>query len=146
MASGTDVTGEAACTEGEALNEQLAMHFDHQRFAPVVAEQFGPAFESYRTGCSSTPLLLRGKAEDVLAKLPSESVDFVMTSPPYWGMREYDNGGIGLERECREYVKNLCAVFKEIRRVLKCTGSVWLNIGDSYNNKGLVGIPWRIAF
>lgn len=69
-----------------------------------------------------------------------------MTSPPYWGKREYENGGIGLEADYRDYVKNLVAICAEIKRVLKPEGSFWLNLGDSYNGKGLVGIPWRVAF
>ncbi len=69
-----------------------------------------------------------------------------MTSPPYWGKREYGNGGIGLEGAHSEFVANLTAVIAEVKRVLKPTGSLWLNIGDTYQNKGLVGIPWRVAF
>jgi len=69
-----------------------------------------------------------------------------VTSPPYWGKRVYNGGGIGLEDDYREYVGNLAATFAEVRRVLKPTGSFWLNIGDSYLNKRLLGIPWRVAF
>jgi site-specific DNA-methyltransferase (adenine-specific) len=68
-----------------------------------------------------------------------------MTSPPYWGKREYARGGIGLERDYRAFVRHLAAVFLEVRRVLKPAGSLWLNIGDSYANKALLGIPWRLA-
>ncbi|MGB5600565.1 MAG: site-specific DNA-methyltransferase, partial [Thiothrix litoralis] len=60
--------------------------------------------------------------------------------------REYENGGIGQEADYRDYVKNLVAICAEIKRVLKPEGSFWLNLGDSYNGKGLVGIPWRVAF
>jgi len=69
-----------------------------------------------------------------------------MTSPPYWGKREYEGGGIGLEADYRDFIVNVCSVFGEVRRVLKPTGSFWLNIGDSYRNKNLLGIPWRVAF
>ena len=69
-----------------------------------------------------------------------------MTSPPYWGKREYDNGGLGLESDYLDYVRALSDIFGELKRVLKPSGSFWLNIGDSYQNKGLVGIPWRVAF
>jgi DNA modification methylase len=68
-----------------------------------------------------------------------------MTSPPYWRKREYDAGGIGLETDFKAYIDNLCAVFSEVYRILKKTGSFWLNIGDSYHNKNLLGLPWRIA-
>lgn len=70
-----------------------------------------------------------------------------MTSPPYWGQRQYaSNEGIGLEDDYREYVANLAAIYLELKRVLKDSGSAWLNIGDSYHDKRLVGIPWRVAF
>jgi site-specific DNA-methyltransferase (adenine-specific) len=69
-----------------------------------------------------------------------------MTSPPYWGKREYHNGGIGLEKYYPQFIDNLAAICFEVRRVLKSTGSFWLNIGDSYLNKQLVGVPWRLAF
>ena len=82
----------------------------------------------------------------VLKELPAESIDCAMTSPPYWGKREYENGGLGLEADYRDYLHGLVAICGELKRVLKPQGSFWLNIGDSYENKGLVGIPWRVAF
>ncbi len=69
-----------------------------------------------------------------------------MTSPPYWGHRQYSGGGIGLERTPEEYTDHLCEVFAQVHRVLKSTGSFWLNLGDSYDKKQLVGVPWRVAF
>ena len=112
---------------------------------PTISEQYGAAFGAYRRGNHLTPLLLLGDANDVLAELPAASVDCVMTSPPYWGKREYENGGIGQESTGMEYVDALEAVFSQVRRVLKPSGSFWLNIGDTYNDKGLAGIPWRVA-
>lgn len=91
------------------------------------------------------PLLI---CEDCLAALrliPDESIAMVMTSPPYWGKREYANGGIGLEDSFTEYITNILAISNEIKRILKKDGSYWLNIGDSYLKKSLVGIPWRLA-
>jgi DNA modification methylase len=81
----------------------------------------------------------------VLEDLPAESIDVCMTSPPYWGKREYSGGGIGLEPEYTEYLSALLCVFQQVHRVLKPTGSFWLNIGDSYLNKNLLGLPWRLA-
>ena len=104
------------------------------------------AFDKYRQGGSTTPLLLQGDSLEVLAALPADSIDFVMTSPPYWGKREYENGGIGLEPDYRDFVRNLAAVFLGLKRVLKPSGSFWLNLGDTYLEKGLLGIPWRVAF
>ena len=67
--------------------------------------------------------------------IPDESVDCVVTSPPYYGLRDYGiNGQIGLEESPEEYVNTMVKVFREVWRVLKPTGSVWLNLGDSYYN------------
>lgn len=104
------------------------------------------AFAQYARQGTCQPLFLLGDALAVLKELPESSIDFAMTSPPYWGKREYKNGGIGLEEDYRTYVRSLAAVFDELKRVLKPESSFWLNIGDSYENKGLVGIPWRVAF
>jgi site-specific DNA-methyltransferase (adenine-specific) len=68
-----------------------------------------------------------------------------MTSPPYWGHREYDTGGIGQEPTYRAYIASLIAILDEVRRVLKPEGSLWLNLGDTYRDKSLIGVPWRVA-
>lgn len=95
---------------------------------------------------SYTPQFIVGDAADVLKSFPSSVIDMVMTSPPYYGLREYDNGGIGNEESLDEFISNLLKFTKEIYRVLKPTGSFWLNIGDSYVNKHQLGVPWRVAF
>ena len=78
-----------------------------------------------------------GDCRDVLATMPADSVDCVVTSPPYWGLRDYGHEGqLGLERTPEEYVANMVAVFAEVRRVLKPSGTCWLNLGDSYNSGG----------
>ncbi|NCT26204.1 site-specific DNA-methyltransferase [Bacillus subtilis subsp. subtilis] len=91
------------------------------------------------------PLFLCGDSLQVLKDLPDESIDFCMTSPPYWQKREYSGGGIGLEKDYKEFINNLLLITKEIYRVLKPTGSFWLNLGDSYQQKKLLAIPWRVA-
>ncbi len=96
-------------------------------------------------GASTEPLLLVGDATRVLRTFPAACVDCVVTSPPYWGKREYAGGGLGQEKTSGEYVEALLEVFAEVRRVLKPTGSVWLNIGDGYQHKNLIGLPWRVA-
>lgn len=103
-------------------------------------------FEAYSNEVSNKPLFLHGNALDVLRSLPDQSFDCCMTSPPYWGKRQYAAEGIGLEKDYKDFVKDLSEICLEVKRVLKDTGSFWLNIGDSYKNKQLVGIPWRIAF
>jgi site-specific DNA-methyltransferase (adenine-specific) len=112
----------------------------------IVSENFRKAFVAHQSNATKAPLLLNGDAVEVLCDLPDGCVDFAMTSPPYWGKREYENGGIGLEGDYRDFVKNLVAIFAELKRVLKPEGSFWLNLGDTYNGKGLVGVPWRVAF
>lgn len=89
--------------------------------------------------------LLHGDAKAVLAQMPKASIDMAITSPPYWGHRQYDEEGIGLEVSPEQYVENLLAVTSELHRVLKPSGSFWLNIGDTYRGKNLLGIPWRVA-
>lgn len=112
----------------------------------IVRGNFQKTFISYLRENSKSPLLFLGNALSILSKLPDSSVDCVMTSPPYWGKREYQNGGIGLEANFQDYIIHLTAIFFEIKRVLKNDGSFWLNIGDTYKNKCLIGLPWRVAF
>jgi DNA modification methylase len=77
--------------------------------------------------------ILTGCCLAVLATLPDRSVDCCITSPPYWGLRDYQNPGqLGLEPTPEEYVANMVRVFREVRRVLKDDGTLWLNLGDSY--------------
>lgn len=77
--------------------------------------------------------ILVGDVRERLAELPNQSVQCVVTSPPYWGLRDYGNGGqIGLEQTPEEYVDEMVKVFAEVKRVLKDDGVLWLNLGDSY--------------
>jgi DNA modification methylase len=78
--------------------------------------------------------ILRGDALAMLKTLPDESVHCCVTSPPYYGLRCYGiEGQYGLEPTLAEYLDNMVAVFREARRVLRSDGTLWLNIGDSYN-------------
>jgi DNA modification methylase len=113
---------------------------------PIVSTSYRDAFIEYNRQKSLAPVLFEGNALTILQSLPDECVDFAMTSPPYWGKREYSNGGIGLEPDYRDYVTDLATIFLELKRVLKPAGSFWLNIGDTYENKALMGVPWRVAF
>lgn len=80
-----------------------------------------------------TVTILQGDCRDVLPTLPAESMHCIVTSPPYWGLRDYGcEGQIGLEASYPSYVDNIVAVFRELRRVLRADGSAWLNLGDSY--------------
>jgi len=83
---------------------------------------------------------------DKIKEIESESVDSVITSPPYYSLRDYGNEGqLGLEKTPEEYVQNLVKVFREVKRVLKPTGTLWLNIGDKYKNKQALLIPYKVA-
>ncbi|NNA90446.1 site-specific DNA-methyltransferase [Pseudomonas brenneri] len=120
--------------------------------------------------------IFEGDAVTVLRRLPSNSVRCVVTSPPYWGLRDYGiDDQIGLELTMPQFIQKLVAVFAEVRRVLTDDGTLWINIGDGYTSgnrgyratdkknparamtvrpdtpeglkpKDLMGIPWRLAF
>ncbi len=117
-----------------------------------------------------------GDASKILLTLPEETFRCCVTSPPYWGLRDYGvPGQIGAEEELEEYLHRLVYVFREVKRVLTEDGTFWLNIGDSYTSgnrtwrdndrknparamsyrpptpeglkpKDLIGVPWRLAF
>ena len=120
--------------------------------------------------------ILTGDTLALLPTLESDSVQTCVTSPPYFGLRDYGHDGqIGLEQTPDAYVAKLVDVFREVRRVLRDDGTLWLNLGDSYTGsastggtgketdytgkrsppnkraeglkpKDLIGIPWRVAF
>lgn len=127
---------------GESLSD---VRFSSDILDRIKDIAFQKIVTTYQQNTDINPLFLQGNALSVLREFPTASIDCVMTSPPYWGKREYDNGGIGQEADYRDYIKNLVAICAEIKRVLKPEGSFWLNLGDSYKDKGLVGIPWRVA-
>lgn len=86
------------------------------------------------------PTILTGDCLQVLPTLPAGVVQCCVTSPPYWGLRDYDHPGqIGAEATPVEYVTNLVSVFREVRRVLRSDGTVWLNVGDGYARNGGTG-------
>ena len=121
--------------------------------------------------------IINGNSLEVLKSLPDNSIDCCVTSPPYYALRDYGcDGQIGLEETPEKYIESLCDVFSEVRRLLTPQGTLWLNIGDSYNGnkvgntevvknkkvsesndfhkklwseakpKDLIGIPWMLAF
>jgi DNA modification methylase len=88
--------------------------------------------------------IIQGDCLEVLKILPSESVDCCITSPPYWGLRDYGvDGQFGLEKTPEEYVAKMVEVFREVKRVLKKEGTCWLNLGDSYASNGGIQQPDR---
>lgn len=94
-----------------------------------------------------------GDCRDVLAQMGPDSIQCVVTSPPYWNLRRYLPEGhpdeareLGGESSPELYVEHLVEVFRLVRRVCRPDATVWLNLGDSFADKQLVGIPWRVAF
>lgn len=86
-------------------------------------------------------LVLHGDVREIVNDLPDNSVQCVVTSPPYWGVRDYGTEGqIGAETDLQEYVETLTKIFHDIRRVLKPDGTFWLNIGNTYTSGGR---KWR---
>jgi site-specific DNA-methyltransferase (cytosine-N4-specific) len=120
--------------------------------------------------------IIVGDARQVLHEFPEGHFRCVVTSPPYWGLRDYGiEGQIGAETDVEDYITDLVRLFREVRRTLADDGTLWLNIGDSYTsggrtwrdadqkNKGramdyrpptpsglkpkdLIGVPWKLAF
>jgi DNA modification methylase len=105
----------------------------------------GFELSEYLESPNKSPLFLVGNNLIILKSFPANSIDCIITSPPYWGQRDYSNNGIGLEEKPEQYITSLLEIMTELFRILKPTGSFWLNIGDTYNNKSLQGIPWRVA-
>jgi site-specific DNA-methyltransferase (adenine-specific) len=113
---------------------------------PLAGPHLAAGLSQYLTGRDPRPLFVHADALAALEAFPDHAVDCVLTSPPYWGHRRYAAGGIGAERHWQDYVVALGAVAAELHRVLKPTGSLWLNLGDTYRGKRQLGIPWRVAF
>ena len=80
--------------------------------------------------------ILAGDVLEKLGEIPNETIQCVVTSPPYWGLRDYGvSGQLGLEETPEEYVKNMVKVFREVKRVLRNDGTLWLNLGDCYGRQ-----------
>jgi len=90
--------------------------------------------------------IITGDCMDELQTLDAESVHCVMTSPPYWNLRDYGHDKqLGLEPDSDDYVSNIAEVMDKVKEVLRPDGSLWLNLGDTYDDKDLQQIPARVA-
>ena len=89
--------------------------------------------------------LIEADACKALRQMPTNIVDCIMTSPPYWQQRSYAAGGIGEDQTIDAYLRDLRAVFRQVHRILKPRGSLWINIDDTYHQKSMQGIPWRLV-
>lgn len=89
--------------------------------------------------------LVQGDALQRLKEIPDQTVNCVMTSPPYWNLRDYGvEGQLGQESKLGTFLVNLCVVFSEVRRVLRDDGICWINMGDTYEDGRLLGVPWEL--
>jgi len=86
-----------------------------------------------------------GDCSEILKTLPNNSVDLVITSPPYFQQRDYGGGGIGNEKTVEEFVESLVTIFKECVRITKKTGTIVFNLGDKYLDGNLLLVPYRFA-
>jgi len=92
--------------------------------------------------------IICGDAVAALRTLPAKSIQCCVTSPPYLGMRDYGGGENEIGRDAGDidgYLESLAAVFDEVYRVLRDDGTLWINIGDRYENGSLLGLPWALA-
>ena len=132
--------------------------------------------EGFKVESVTKSILIRGSADEALARLPTGTVQTVVTSPPYWSLRDYQvDSQIGRDDSLPEYVASIVRTFERLREVLTDDGTAWLNVGDSYTSgnrkyrapdrknraramevrpptptglkpKDLIGVPWRLAF
>jgi len=130
----------------------------------------------FRINDSENIQLIQGDTREELKSLPDNTVQSCITSPPYWGMRDYGiNNQIGAEESLEQYIAELKIIFSQVRRILTDDGTLWLNLGDTYTSgdrgwrapdkknpsrtmtyrpstptglkpKDLIGVPWHVAF
>lgn len=89
--------------------------------------------------------IICGDSATLLGRMPDNSVDLVITSPPYFNQRDYDGLGIGNESTLEQYIANLLGIFQECVRVIRNTGSIVFNLGGKYENSNLLLVPYRFA-
>jgi site-specific DNA-methyltransferase (cytosine-N4-specific) len=152
---------------------ELRMQAAHQLSRPET-----PSPERFQDTSANAPIcqVKVGNCLALLKDIPDQTFSCCVTSPPYWGLRDYGiDGQIGAEPTVEEYIQSLVKVFREVRRTLRDDGTLWLNLGDSYTSgnrtwrqtdsknparamtyrpqtpkglkpKDLIGVPWKLAF
>lgn len=156
---------------GASLHSRLPAGFEARESHLRVDDLDTTPFEEI-----SRPIVLCGDAAQALKLLPERSIQSVITSPPYWSLRDYGvEDQIGRDDSLKGYVDSIVCAFEQLRRVLCDDGTIWLNVGDSYTSgnrryrapdrknraramsvrpptpeglkpKDLIGVPWRLAF
>jgi site-specific DNA-methyltransferase (adenine-specific) len=110
-------------------------------YAPVIKKE-----ELSQADWKNCNFIINEDALTALKLLPDNCIDMVVTSPPYYGQRDYGvSGQIGSESTPEAYIEKLVAIFAEVRAKLKDSGTLWLNLGDKYLDSALLGMPWRVA-
>lgn len=152
------------------------IHAKQSNLGPKIIGYKNIIISNEYSGQECDSLVICGDAKSNLKKFPDSYFQSCITSPPYWGVRDYGiSAQIGAESDLNEYIDNLLSIFREVKRTLSDTGTLWLNIGDSYTSgnrtwrhadkknpargmdyrpptpkglkpKDLIGIPWRLAF
>ncbi|MCY4655126.1 MAG: site-specific DNA-methyltransferase [Dehalococcoidia bacterium] len=161
---------------GQSPSEHFGLYSTPEETRSVQSFERLDTRDDFRQQTIKQPLLIRGCADDALSRLPADSVQTVVTSPPYWSLRDYDvDSQIGRDESLPEYIESIVSTFDQLRTVLRGDGTVWLNVGDAYTSgnrryrapdkksraramavrpqtpeglkpKDLIGLPWRIAF
>lgn len=149
---------------------------DRQPFSPPPNEYLSMSVNDDPINSLARSVLIRGHAVCALELLPEQSIRTVVTSPPYWSLRDYEiEQQIGCDESLDDYIIGIVETFDKVRRVLTADGTVWLNVGDAYTSgnrryrapdkknraramavrpptpdglkpKDLIGLPWRLAF
>ena len=170
------MSGEALATKGYGANAGPAVQYAEPE--PLHPSSYVRLDDLNRARFAevSQNLLLCGDAQKALSLLPGGSVQTVLTSPPYWSLRDYEvEDQTGRDDSLEAYIESIVGTFAEVFRVLRPDGTVWLNVGDSYTSgnrryrapdkknraramkvrpptpeglkpKDLIGVPWRLAF
>ena len=170
------MSGESLETKGYVASSAHAVQYvEPKLFYPSTYVRFDDLNRDPFTEISQC-LLLCGDAQNALSLLPDNSVQTVLTSPPYWSLRDYEvEDQTGRDDSLGAYIESIVGTFDELSRVLRHDGTVWLNVGDSYTSgnrryrapdkknraramkvrpptpeglkpKDLIGVPWRLAF
>lgn len=134
------ISNKAVVKEKESLSYNVLLKRNNDYNQNIFSEKF------FELPCDSQPIVIIGDVFEKIKKIPSKSISLIVTSPPYWNLRDYNaNDQIGRESDPRIYVNKMVELSVEFLRILKDDGGYFLNIGDTYVDQNLQMIPQRIA-